>query len=166
MKSRTFRTIALSGLSLLLVWSSNSIAKDLPQSNAYTKALVQCSSLLEETVEQLKDQNSRKGRKKGGLESEESKTLGMQLLRKYGDARLAIEAVIGKLEAIPEGTEGRQEMLDRCSGIWEMINQSRDLMLEAYQKPEDKKVVESYISKLQDNLDALNAPRGKYRISD
>lgn len=166
MKSTIYRSIALTGLSLLLVWSPNVLAKELPHAAAYTKALVQCSSLLKETVEQLKTQNSKKGRKKGGLESEESKTLGMQLLRKYGDTRLAIEEVIGKLEAMPEGEEGRKEMLDRCMGVWEIINQSRDLMLKAYEKPKDKKEVESYIQKLHLNMDALNAPRGKYRISD
>ena len=166
MKSRTFRSIALTSLSLLLVWSSNSVAKELPHSTAYTKALVQCSSLLEETVEQLKSQNSKKGRKKGGLESEESKTLGMQLLRKYGDARLAIEEVIGKLESMPEGEEGRKEMLDRCMGVWEIVNQSRDLMLKAYEKPEDRKEVDSYIEKLETNLDSLTSSRGKYRISN
>jgi len=129
----------------------------------YTSAMKMTKSLIAETHELLKSQNTKKAKRKGGFVSEESKQAGMMLLKKYGDTRLEIETLQERLES-RKNEPSIKSIYAACSELHSIVDDGRNKLLNAYQFTDDRDKTALIIKELAQNLALLSNPKGRLSL--
>jgi len=164
------KALSILTTAIALFFVANLNASPFPTINGHEKldptALMDYNSskkmtvdLIAETHELLKSQNTKKGRKKGGFVTQENKDQGMMLLKKYGDVRLEIEALQGRIEN-RKSDPSIKPIYNACDELLKIVNDGRNKLLNAYQFTEDKDATDSIISELSKSHARLTSPQG------
>lgn len=148
---------------LLLVFPILLIAQE-PQIDpsvlkTYQDVLRQSVEITKSTHTVLSELNSKKGKQAGGFTSEENKEKGMNLLRTYGDTRLAIESLQTALKG-REGEAGLKKVFTACEQLHVMIDNGRNFLLDAYQFADDEAGTAKIIATLAADLNKMEDPKG------